>query len=67
MKLKVNGNIKHFDEEKLSISELLNKLNYTFPKIIVKINNDIISKKDYDITIIKDNDIVLLIHMISGG
>ncbi len=67
MKLKVNGNIKQFEEEKLSINQLIGKLNYTFPKIIVKVNDKMIAKKDFDSTEVTDKDTVLLIHMISGG
>jgi thiamine biosynthesis protein ThiS len=67
MKLKINNNQHSFSEEKLSIKEILNKLNYTFPDIIIKFKSKIINEKDFEETFLTDNDEILIIHTMAGG
>lgn len=53
--------------ENMTVKTLLEHLNYTYPKIIVKINGEYIPKEKYAITSIKDGDEVLALHMFGGG
>jgi len=53
--------------ENETIQELLKRMKYTFPLVIVKINNNIISRNQYSETIVPDDASVDVIHMISGG
>ncbi len=53
--------------ENLTVKKLLEIKNYTFPNIIVKINDEFIPKSKYDTTFIKDGDNVLALHMFGGG
>ncbi|MBS3748466.1 MAG: sulfur carrier protein ThiS [Candidatus Thermoplasmatota archaeon] len=66
MSITVNGKtIEHIKKE--TISDLLKRMHYTFPLIIVKINGKLIKKKDYNETVILDKSEVKVIHLISGG
>ncbi len=66
MSIVVNGKQKSFVKEE-TVSELLKRMHYTFPLIIVKINDQLIKKDQYEKCIIPDNATIKVIHMISGG
>lgn len=64
----IQVNNKEFKwEAGLTVELLLEKKNYVFPKIIVKINGVIIKKEDWPTTIINDGDDVKAIHVFAGG
>lgn len=66
MSIIVNGKTVEY-VEKETVSDLLNRMHYTFPLIIVKINGQLIKKSQYEETIIPDDSNIQVIHMISGG
>ncbi len=67
MKITLNNNIETFDNEFLTVTDLLKEKKFTFKIITVKHNGHFIKKEDYDTTIIRDGDIVAAIHMLTGG
>jgi len=50
-----------------TVKELLKRVRYTFPLVVVKINDKIILRKNFSEVIIPDNSKISVIHMISGG
>ena len=64
--IQVNNRPSEFFEN-LTVKKLLEIKNYTFPNIIVKINDEFIPKSKYDTTFIEDGDNVLALHMFGGG
>ena len=50
-----------------TVKDFLKRMKYTFPLIIVKINDKVIPKSDYSNVFIPDNSKIAVIHMISGG
>lgn len=50
-----------------SIAGLLKRMNYTFPLVVVKIDGRVVSTSEYGTTLVPDNSIVEVIHLISGG
>jgi thiamine biosynthesis protein ThiS len=50
-----------------SVKELLKRIKYTFPLVVVKINDNLILRSNYEKTIIPDKSKIDVIHMISGG
>ena len=64
--IQVNNRPSEFFEN-LTVKKLLEIKNYTFPNIIVKINDEFIPKSKYDTTFIKDGDNMLALHMFGGG
>lgn len=67
MKITLNNRIEHFDAENLTFEELLKLKNYTFRLLVTKLNGKLIRKEERDSTVISDGDIVMVIHLISGG
>ncbi len=62
----VNGRIIEWIEGE-TVAKLLKRMKYSFPLIIVKINNEIVPRDKYKTTVIPDNSKIDVIHMISGG
>ncbi len=67
MKITLNNREEKFDEDELTISELLKIKNYTFHLMITKVNGRLFKKVDRENAKILDGDNVAVIHMISGG
>jgi thiamine biosynthesis protein ThiS len=62
----VNSNNIDFVENE-TVSELLKRMKYVFPNVVVKINGRLVKRTDFADTIIPDKSEVSVIHMISGG
>ena len=67
MKITVNKREYDFAETELNVNDLLARMNFTFPMIVVKLNGVLVKKEDYDKTQIGDADVVEAIQLISGG
>ena len=66
MSIQVNGKQVDWIKNE-SVQELLKRMRYTFPLVVVKINDKVVSRKDFSEVLIPDNSKVTVIHMISGG
>jgi len=62
----VNGNKVEWVKNE-TVQQLLKRMKYTFPLVVVKINDQVVPRKDFSQTIIPDNSKIAVIHMISGG
>lgn len=62
----VNGRKVEWVENE-NVKDLLKRIRYTFPLVIVKIDDNIIPRKDFLTVTITDNSKVEVIHMTSGG
>lgn len=67
MDIVLNNNNEHFEAAEMTVSELLILKNFTFKMLIVKINNQLVPKDEYAMTVIRDGDDVTVLHLISGG
>lgn len=66
MSIEVNG--KQIDwVENESVKQLLKRTKYTFPLVVVKINDKVVPRNIYPEKIIPDGAKIAVIHMISGG
>ena len=66
MSIEVNGKkIEWIDNE--TVQDLLKRMRYTYPLVVVKINDKVVPRKDFSEEKIPDNSKVAVIHMISGG
>jgi len=54
-------------EEGMTVSDLLERLNYTYPHIIVKVDGELVRREAYDAHVIPDGADVRVIHLIAGG
>ena len=66
MSIEVNGRKVDFVENE-TVKDLLKRMKYTFPLVVVKINDKVVLRKDFLEVIIPDNSKVAVVHMISGG
>ncbi len=67
MKLKVNGEIKEFDKDEMTISELIKELGIKAPNFAVAVGMDVIPKSEYDTYKLKDGDSVEIVTFVGGG
>lgn len=67
MKMKVNGNEAVLEKE-VSVKELLDIQKVQMPEYVsVQLNDEILSKESFEITIIKDGDVVEFLYFMGGG
>jgi sulfur carrier protein len=62
----VNGNNIEW-EENLTVTDLLEKMNYTFPKIVVRVNGKVIDQKQWQEYKVPDGAEIHAHHLIAGG
>jgi thiamine biosynthesis protein ThiS len=67
MKIKLNNRDESFDREEMSLEELIREKNYTFKLLVTKVNGTLIRKENRSSAMVKDGDVVTILHMISGG
>lgn len=67
MKILLNGREEEFDNEKMSVDEMLLLKKFSFRMRIIKINDLLIAKDKYDSAIIHDGDKVEMLYLMSGG
>lgn len=66
MSIEVNGkNVDWVENE--NVENLLKRMRYLFPLVIVKINDKVVPKQDFSKAMIPDKSKIAVIHMISGG
>jgi sulfur carrier protein len=54
-------------EEGMTVEKLLERMNYTFPKIIVRVNGRLVEKADWPDFPVPDQAVVDAHHLIAGG
>ena len=67
MNITLNNKTDFFDLEEISFSELMIQKNFTFRMIVTKLNGKLVSKDQRETTFIKDGDVVVVLHLVSGG
>lgn len=67
MQITLNNKIEVFPNETLTIKEILELKKFTYPKLIVKLNDVIIEKEDFESTFVKEGDNLMILHLLAGG
>ncbi len=67
MQITLNNRNETFEENVLTVKELLKLKNFTYKMLVVKVNNQLITKDQYDTFVIKEADDVIVLHLVSGG
>ena len=65
--IKVNGKHEVAWREGMTVSDLLERMDYTYHQIIVKVNGELVRRGSYDTTTVPDGADVKAIHLIAGG
>jgi sulfur carrier protein len=67
MRILLNNREEEFSSKSISVSEMLVLKRYSYKMRIIKVNGVLISKEQYDSTIIHDGDDVQMLYLMSGG
>lgn len=64
--INVNGS-EHPWSQGLTVSALLAEKGYTFSRIIVRINGQLVHEEEYGTAMVRDGDDVQVLHIFGGG
>lgn len=64
--MRINGVQKQYPSG-LTISEMLIRENFEKERVAVELNEEIVSKDDYDTTVLKDADVIEVVSFMGGG
>jgi len=68
MKVKINGETEEFEQDSLTISELLKAKEVKMPDMVsVEHNGDMLERENFDTTAVKDGDEVEFLYFMGGG
>lgn len=67
MNITLNNRPQFFEEENLTITEVLKLKKFSFKMLVIKVNGKLIKKNQYDIQEVAHGDNVQILHLISGG
>ena len=66
MKITLNGEIKELESE-VSLDRLLELLSLPHQRVAVELNREVVRKKDWPDTVVKDADRIEVVHFVGGG
>jgi len=67
VKIILNNREEEFNKDSVTITEMLLLKKFSFRMRIIKINGNLITKENYDTTIINHGDNVQMLYLMSGG
>ena len=67
MNLKINGNIKSFDDNSMTVDALVRQLNLLGKRIAIEKNGMIISKSEFQNITLQDGDQLEIVGAVGGG
>lgn len=67
MDIILNNRNESFEADQLTLNELLAVKNFTFKMLVVKVNGELVRRRDFDSAVVKDGDDVMVLHLITGG
>ncbi|MEL7649326.1 MAG: sulfur carrier protein ThiS [Sedimentibacter sp.] len=54
-------------EPGMTVQDVMNRKNFTWPKIIVKVNGHHVEEEHFPTTVVNDGDDVQMLHLLAGG
>ena len=66
MKITLNGEIREL-EKAVSLERLLELFSLPSQRVAVELNREVVRKKDWDQTLVKDADRIEIVHFVGGG
>ena len=68
MKININGDIKEFSQNELSVAKLLKVEKVEMPDMVsVQLNDEFLRQNEYEGTFLKDNDVINFLYFMGGG
>jgi thiamine biosynthesis protein ThiS len=66
VRVRVNGEELRLPEG-ASVAALLERLKISFPRVAVERNREILPKKEYPSTVLRDGDVFEVVELVGGG
>ena len=66
MKITINGEVKELNHE-VDLYSLMEILSLPSQRIAVELNREVVRRKDWSSTTIKDSDQLEIVHLVGGG
>ena len=67
MKILINGNIKQFDGENMTISALVVTLNLVGKRLAIEKNGEIVPRSQFDAVLLSNGDKLEIVGAVGGG
>ncbi len=67
MRIILNNTPEEFDQEIITVDELLKLKKFTFKMLVIRINGNLVKKDEYNTALVRDKDDVMVLHLVSGG
>ncbi|NTU95067.1 MAG: sulfur carrier protein ThiS [Bacteroidales bacterium] len=67
MKIMLNNRAEVIEGDVFSISQIMVIKSFKFRMLVVRLNDRLIKKEEYETTLVKDGDDLKIIHLVSGG
>ncbi len=67
MKIMLNNRLEIFDGDTFSVSQIMEIKSFKFRMLVVRLNDLLVKKDEYQSTMVKDGDDLKIIHLVSGG
>lgn len=67
MKITLNNREEIIEGDSLTINQLLEVKKFTWKMLIIKVNDKLVKRHEYDTLTIKEGDNVSVFHLITGG
>ena len=67
MNISINGNIKQFDGENMTISALVVTLNLVGKRLAIEKNGEIVPRGQFDVAMLNDGDKLEIVGAVGGG
>ena len=66
MKVTINGEIQELENE-VKLDRLLELFSLPSQRVAVELNREVVRRKDWSDTVIKDADRIEIVHFVGGG
>lgn len=67
MQIILNNRTEEFLGLELAVSTIMELKSFRFKMLVVRLNDRLVKKEDYDTAVVKDGDDLKIIHLVSGG
>jgi len=67
MKIMLNNRAETIEGDVFSVSQIMTIKSFKFRMLVVRLNDRLIKKEEYETTLVKDGDDLKIIHLVSGG
>jgi sulfur carrier protein len=66
MKVRINGEDREVGND-ITVAELLEELKLRPGRVVIELNRDIISREQHSSTLLKQGDVLEIVHFVGGG